>query len=1083
MASRYWVGGTGTWDSTTTTHWAATSGGAGGASVPTNADDVFFDGSSGGGTVTTSTSSTCKNVNFTGFTGTISGGIVGGITGNLTFSSTMSTSSGTNGWTFNGSGAQAITSAGKQFLNTVNFSGTGTYTLQDAAQFNGASGLGLNTGTLNTNNFAVTAVLFASSGSTVRTLTLGSSSVTLTGTASSTWNTSTATGLTITANTATVTFTGTSTLTLFNSASNVNYNGLSLVFSGASTPIMGASGCTFANVTRTGTATKTDGFSISGSPTITGTFTVTGNSVTNRLLVSSGTAGTQRTITAAAVSLTNVDFMDIAGAGAASWTGTSLGNCQGNSGITFDAPMSLYRVDAGTTQWDANGSSNGYWASSSGGALGTGRVPLPQDDVYLDANTGSASLTVNMPRMGRNVDMTGFTGTLSISITTSAFGNWANASGMTLSGGSNLTMGGRSTSQTFKSAGKNFSGAITFNAPGGKYTLLDAVNSGGTITQAGGDFDSGGFAISVAAMTINNIVAVCTITNSTISIKNAGSSTAWSCGTSITLNAVGSNIVYSVAATVDRNFVAGGQTYDTVTYTVANSSGAVIISGGATIATLSVSPGRKLTFGGTTTITNWLVAGQNYGYVYLPGASTSGDYISAPDSAALSITGDLDLRCRVALDDWTPTPVMDLISKEGSSTTRSYVFRVSGSGSGTLQFYISADGTNIVSTAQSSVAPTVVDGAVLWARVTWRQSDGRVQFFTASGALANPNNSTDWTQLGTDQSIVAASIADTTAGLEIGSRDLSLNERAAGKFYRAQVLSGIGGTVAFDADFTSKPFGADTFVESSSNAATVTLNGNAQQGDGRVLINSTSAGSQAVLVKTGAAVGSDYLTIKDSSVTPASTWYAGSHSVDKGNNTHWLFTDPQMSFGGSITLSGTPAVDPTQVSSTTGSLTLGGTPAATASAPAAAGSLELAGAPTATVSPAPSGSLTLAGTPSATASAVASGGSLTLAGAVAATVAASVLGSLSLAGSPVVSPPTVAAGGVLTLGGAAVVTALVSALGHLELSGAATGRLDLELVFGAIIVGVEAEGLLAAMLCGTAATSMTTGRLATRSTT
>ena len=42
MATRYWVGGTGNWD-TTTTNWSTTSGGSNGASVPTAADDVVFD--------------------------------------------------------------------------------------------------------------------------------------------------------------------------------------------------------------------------------------------------------------------------------------------------------------------------------------------------------------------------------------------------------------------------------------------------------------------------------------------------------------------------------------------------------------------------------------------------------------------------------------------------------------------------------------------------------------------------------------------------------------------------------------------------------------------------------------------------------------------------------------------------------------------------------------------------------------------------------------------------------------------------------------------------------------------------------
>ena len=43
MATRYWVGGSGTWNSTSTTNWSASSGGAGGASAPTYADDVVFD--------------------------------------------------------------------------------------------------------------------------------------------------------------------------------------------------------------------------------------------------------------------------------------------------------------------------------------------------------------------------------------------------------------------------------------------------------------------------------------------------------------------------------------------------------------------------------------------------------------------------------------------------------------------------------------------------------------------------------------------------------------------------------------------------------------------------------------------------------------------------------------------------------------------------------------------------------------------------------------------------------------------------------------------------------------------------------
>lgn len=41
--TRFWVGGSGTWDASDTTHWSESSGGSGGASVPTVEDDVVFD--------------------------------------------------------------------------------------------------------------------------------------------------------------------------------------------------------------------------------------------------------------------------------------------------------------------------------------------------------------------------------------------------------------------------------------------------------------------------------------------------------------------------------------------------------------------------------------------------------------------------------------------------------------------------------------------------------------------------------------------------------------------------------------------------------------------------------------------------------------------------------------------------------------------------------------------------------------------------------------------------------------------------------------------------------------------------------
>jgi len=106
MASRFWVGGTGTWNGSSTTNWAATSGGAGGQSVPGSADTVTFDASSGGGVVTVNT-----NFNITSLT-------MGAFTGTLDFSAnnnspTMGTFSGT------GTGTRTLNMGGGTFTLTA----------------------------------------------------------------------------------------------------------------------------------------------------------------------------------------------------------------------------------------------------------------------------------------------------------------------------------------------------------------------------------------------------------------------------------------------------------------------------------------------------------------------------------------------------------------------------------------------------------------------------------------------------------------------------------------------------------------------------------------------------------------------------------------------------------------------------------------------------------------------------------------------------------------------------------------------------------------------------------------------------
>ncbi|MCU0353457.1 MAG: hypothetical protein MUD08_06915, partial [Cytophagales bacterium] len=69
--TRYWRGGTGSWNSAA--NWSTTSGGVGGASVPSATDAVVFDANSftaAGQTVTVTAGATCASMDWTGVTNT-----------------------------------------------------------------------------------------------------------------------------------------------------------------------------------------------------------------------------------------------------------------------------------------------------------------------------------------------------------------------------------------------------------------------------------------------------------------------------------------------------------------------------------------------------------------------------------------------------------------------------------------------------------------------------------------------------------------------------------------------------------------------------------------------------------------------------------------------------------------------------------------------------------------------------------------------------------------------------------------------------------------------------------------------------
>lgn len=554
MADRYWVGGTASWDGTAGTKWAATSNGPGGETVPTTADDVYFTANSTG-TVTIATGNTgAKSINCTGFTGTITGTANITVAGSVTLVTAM-TYSHTGTVTFTGTGT--LTTAGKTFSGvTVDGSGI-TLTLGDALSFSTRT-ITVTRGAFDTGNYNVTGGALSSSNSNTRTISLGSSTVTLSD--NSPFVLSTATNLTFNAGTSQINFSNLNAavqcagLTLY----NVSFTGVLV----GSRSISGSN--TFNNLTLNASGTGLSQLSLGADQTINGTFTCAGSSAIARGFVRSGTVGTTRTITAAAISANDCDFRDITIAGAAAGTSpTRAGDCGGNSGITFPAAKTVYRVGTDTT-WIGSSS----WALTSGGSGSNNNFPLPQDTAVINENTAltgtlSYGSLQNIGTLDCSQRTTGIT--ISHGNANNFYGSYILGSGVTISGTATQSFFGRGT-MDLTSAGKTITFAITVDAPGGTFRLGDALSSSNSITHTQGTFNANNYNLTCTTFASSNSNTR-TITMGSGLWTLSGTGTVWNLGTAtnLTFNRNTANLLLSDTSTSARTFTGGALSYNKLT--------------------------------------------------------------------------------------------------------------------------------------------------------------------------------------------------------------------------------------------------------------------------------------------------------------------------------------------------------------------------------------------------------------------------------------------------------------------------------------------------------------------------------------
>jgi hypothetical protein len=455
MANRFWVGGDGTWDSSSTSNWAATTGGASGASAPVAADNVFFDVNSGSGTCTTAIGAVCASITSTSTTITLKLGA------NLTTTAPCTFTSGAINLDNNTLTCTTFISSNSN-VRSIDFGSSGQIQITGNATTVLSMGVATNFTYAGTSNFNLT---YAGSTGT-RNVRFGGTEINAPSIAISAG--SDAVNIS-TARTKNLIFTGFTGSADFGSTVLIYGN---LIISSGMTLVSSANATTFAATSGTqqittngktidfpiiqngigGTVQLQDNLTIGS----TRTFTLTNGA----LDLSSG----NRTLSTGVFNASNSNVRSIAfGTGNITLTGT---------GTIWTTATATNFSRTGTPT--VNVSNNSATATT----ISTGAMTEAQS-LNFNYTTGTYTLT-DTAAVYKSVNFTGFAGTIPNSVRT-IFGSLTLSAGMTLTAGANATtFASTSAGNTITTAGKTLDFPITFNGIGGTFAFQDALTQGST---------------------------------------------------------------------------------------------------------------------------------------------------------------------------------------------------------------------------------------------------------------------------------------------------------------------------------------------------------------------------------------------------------------------------------------------------------------------------------------------------------------------------------------------------------------------------------------------------------------------------
>lgn len=806
-----------------------------------------------------------RNLNFTGFAGTLDNQ-GRSIFGNLVLSTGMTLTAGANVQTFASTSGttRTITSNGRTMDFPITFNGAGgSWQLQDALNISGRA-LTVTQGTFSTGGFNVTAGSLVSQNAAVRTIQLSSSTITLSGSGRA-MDFRFAGNLTFTAGTSQINITSNSTS--IDIPVDITFHNFSFTSSLAGTRSLTNTGVkTFNNLTLVASAAGFSQLTPSTNLIVNGTFTCAGSSATARGFVASDTLGTVRTITAAAISASDCDFRDITLAGAAAGAApTRAGDCGGNSGITFPAAKTVYRVGTNTT-WAGSSS----WALMSNGTGADNNFPLAQDTAVIDNNTaltGTLSLAdYNISALDCSTRTTGIT--LDHSSFVTRYGSYILGSGVTVSGTANQTFSGRGVTG-FNSAGKTITFQFTINAPGGTFRLLNAPTISNQISLNTGTLDLNNFTLTVTA--VNQSSGTRTLAFGTGNITVTGTGTVWSSVSNDSLTVTGTPVVNVTNSTSTATTVSA----------VGTAIEAASVSFNFTAGTYSLSLTGSV---------------RNLNFTGFAGTLTNG---------TRTVFGDLTISTGMTLT--AGTLVQTFASTSGTART----IRTNGK---TLDFPLAFNGVGgttrlldaltMGSTRQLTHTNGTLDlnGFNLTVGTAYTTATGIKNLTFNGGTLTCPAATT------TAFNNAQPTDFTTTAGTGTGTINMTAATAktfvGGGSTFNCTLNNGGAGalTVTGSNTFTTLANSVQptSFLFTAGTTQTVT-NWNIVGTAGNLVTIGSPTAAQHTLSKASGTVNADYLSISRSTATGGAVWVAGANSVDGGNNTGWIFgAAPPPGGGGSF---------------------------------------------------------------------------------------------------------------------------------------------------------------------------------------